>query len=280
MKVIRGAIVAVLLASAFCGYAGVGKAVVDPCGGTGGNGRVVAVGVHEFTMKRNDKAGDQVVHLAPGAAFEPSSRAASLSDLKVGDRVTLVGGPNPDGSFTADTVVVCDGGVEAGKQKSGARDASPRTAAEYNRVRRAIDVTTILVFGLAWCGSVVVLRRRKKVDSVYLMFFSIFFLYLYKVLDYTLVRFQTLLLLRHFVPGLIINGIPAGRAVNVVPLVLLTRADVKSSLLNVLMMVPFGFGLPFISDLRFRGVVIAGLLSSLTIELVQLVTGFAANTTL
>jgi glycopeptide antibiotics resistance protein len=45
------------------------------------------------------------------------------------------------------------------------------------------------------------------------------------------------------------------------------------------MMVPFGFGSPFIADLRFKRVVIAGVLFSLTIELVQLITGFAANTT-
>jgi hypothetical protein len=27
--------------------------------------------------------------------------------LKIGDKVTLVGGPNPDGSFAADDVFVC-----------------------------------------------------------------------------------------------------------------------------------------------------------------------------
>jgi glycopeptide antibiotics resistance protein len=111
------------------------------------------------------------------------------------------------------------------------------------------------------------------------MFFSVFFVYVYKVLDYTLLQFQTLLLLQHFVPGLMINGVPAGRAVNLVPLVMLRPGDAKSSLLNILMMVPFGFGSPFVSILRFKRVVIAGLLFSLTIELLQLITGFAANTT-
>ncbi len=203
--------------------------------------------------------------------------------MKVGDRVTLVGGPNPDGSFTADTVVVCDGGLEPAEQAGQTRDASSPTAterrADYDRVARTIDIATILVLGLTWCGIVVLLRRKKKVGFVYLLFFSVFFVYIYKVLDYTLLRFQTLLLLQHFVPGLMLNGIPAGRTVNLIPLVMLTSDDVKSSLLNILMMVPFGFGAPFIADLRFKRVVIAGLLFSLTIELVQLITGFAANTT-
>jgi pectate lyase len=84
----------------------------DLCGGTGGNGQIVSVGNNEFTMRRNDDSGsDQVVHLAGQATIKTSAGSASLSDLKIGYRVTLVGGPNPDGSFTADIVVVCNGTV-------------------------------------------------------------------------------------------------------------------------------------------------------------------------
>jgi hypothetical protein len=83
----------------------------DLCGGTGGNGQIVSVGNNEFTMKRNDDGSDQIVHLSGGATIKTSAGFASLSDLKTGYRVTLVGGPNPDGSFTADTVVVCNGTV-------------------------------------------------------------------------------------------------------------------------------------------------------------------------
>src|SRR5512138_3126947 len=81
----------------------------DLCGGTGGNGQIVSVGNNEFTMKRNDDGSDQVVHLTGQAIIRTSAGSASISDLKIGYRVTLVGGPNPDGSFTADTVVVCNG---------------------------------------------------------------------------------------------------------------------------------------------------------------------------
>ena len=80
----------------------------DLCGGTGGNGQIVSVGNNEFTMKRNDDGSDQVVHLTGQAIIKTSAGSASLSDLKIGYRVTLVGGPNPDGSFAADTVVVCN----------------------------------------------------------------------------------------------------------------------------------------------------------------------------
>ncbi len=79
----------------------------DLCGGTGGNGQIISIGNNEFTMKRNDDGSAQVVHLTGQATIKTSAGSVSLSDLKVGYRVTLVGGPNPDGSFTADTVVVC-----------------------------------------------------------------------------------------------------------------------------------------------------------------------------
>jgi hypothetical protein len=81
----------------------------DLCGGTGGNGQIVSVGNNEFTMKRNDDGSDQVVHLTGQATIKTSAGSASLSDLKAGYRVTLVGGPDPDGSFSAYMVVVCNG---------------------------------------------------------------------------------------------------------------------------------------------------------------------------
>ncbi len=81
----------------------------DLCGGTGGNGQIVSVGNNEFTMKRNDDGSDQVVHLTGQATIKTSAGSASLSNLKAGYRVTLVGGPNPDGSFAAYMVVVCNG---------------------------------------------------------------------------------------------------------------------------------------------------------------------------
>ena len=79
----------------------------DLCGGTGGNGQIVSVEDNEFTIKLDADGSDMVVHLTGQATIKTSAGSASLSDLKIGYRVTLVGDRNPDGSFTADTVVVC-----------------------------------------------------------------------------------------------------------------------------------------------------------------------------
>lgn len=257
----------------------------DLCGGTGGNGVIVSMGSNTFTLKLND--GDNlIVNLTGRATIETPTGYASLSGLKIGDRVTLVGDNHRDGTFTADTVVVCDATQVLGAEDNGAGQANPITvrveeknSADYKKVSGVINIATILLVGLIWLGITAFLRLKKRVSLVYLLFFTIFYVYLFKVLDYTLIQFQSLLLLKHFVPNLMLNGFRDGTNANLVPLATLTPEDVKTSLLNVLFMMPFGFGLPFVTNLRFKKVIIAGLLLSIVIEVLQLVTGLAANTT-
>jgi hypothetical protein len=80
-------------------------------------------------------------------------------------------------------------------------------------------------------------------------------------------------------PDLILNGQTAGKNMNLIPLVSLTSQDLKTSLLNILLLVPFGFGLPFITNLRMKKIVVIGALFSIVIEFLQLVTGFMAKIT-
>jgi glycopeptide antibiotics resistance protein len=141
------------------------------------------------------------------------------------------------------------------------------------------NLLVVLLFGLIWIGIVTFLRLKKKESLVYLIFFTLFYFYLFKVLDYTLFRFQSLLLLKHLMPELILNGQTAGKTINFTPLVTLTRQDIKTSLLNILLMVPFGFGLPFITNLRMKKIVVSGALFSIVIEFLQLVTGLIARIT-
>lgn len=259
----------------------------DLCGGTNGNGEIVSLGSNTFTLKLNEGGekggGNLIVNLTSRATIETPTGYVSLSDLKIGDRVTLVGDNNRDGTFTADAVVVCSGIQEVGTQENRTGQVTPITVRNndpnYEKVSGVINVATILLVGLIWLGIVAFLKLNKRKDLAYLLFFTIFYIYLYKVLDYTLLQFQSLLLLQHFLPNLMLNGVEAGRSLNLIPLVTLTLEDVKTSLLNILMMMPFGFGLPFITNFRFKKVVMAGLLLSIAIEFLQLMTGFMANTT-
>jgi len=125
------------------------------------------------------------------------------------------------------------------------------------------NLLTVLLLGLIWIGIITFLRLKKS--PAYLMFFTIFYVYIVKVLDYTLFQFQSLLLLKYFMPDLILNGQTAGKSMNLIPLITLTPQDLKTSLLNILLLIPFGFGLPFITNFRMKKIIVMGALFSIVI---------------
>lgn len=132
---------------------------------------------------------------------------------------------------------------------------------------------------MIWIGIMTFLRLKGQKSFVYLTFFTIFYAYIIEVLDYTLIQFQSLLLLKYFKPGLILQGQAAGKSLNLIPLITLTPGDIQTSLLNILLLIPFGFGLPFITDFRMKRVVVMGGLVSIGIELLQLMSGLVARIT-
>lgn len=137
-----------------------------------------------------------------------------------------------------------------------------------------INILIVLLFALIWVGAAAYLRFRVRRSLVYLFFFTVLYVYIVKVLDYTLFQFQTLLLLKYFIPGLILNGQTADEALNLYPIVSLTIQDLQTSLLNILLFIPFGFGLPFITRSRLKLIVVFSALFSFSIELVQFLTGY------
>ena len=141
------------------------------------------------------------------------------------------------------------------------------------------NLVIAFVFALIWIGIVSFLRLKKGKSFTYLLLFTIFYVYLFKVLDYTIFQFQSLLVIKHFIPNLMLRGADPGKSLNLIPLATLTAADVKTSLLNILLFIPFGFGLPFITNLRMRNVVIVGTLASIAIESLQLITGLIGGIT-
>ena len=80
-------------------------------------------------------------------------------------------------------------------------------------------------------------------------------------------------------PDLILNGQTAGEEMNLIPLITLTPQGLKTSLLNILLLIPFGFGLPFITNYHMKKVVVIGALFSIVIEFLQLITGYVAKIT-
>lgn len=141
------------------------------------------------------------------------------------------------------------------------------------------NLLIILVFGLIWAGIITFLKFKKEKNLSYLIFFTIFYIYLYKVLDYTLFQFQSLVLIKYFMPNLILRGQTFEESMNLIPLIALTPQDLQTSLLNILLFIPYGFGLPFITDFRMKRVIITGAIFSIAIELQQLLTGLLAGIT-
>lgn len=283
----------IVASAAVVGCPGAAWAADDPCGGTGGIGTIVRAGNDSFTMRRNDDGAKQLVHLAYPPAIETATGSMSASRLRPGDRVTLVGDPNPDGSFTAATVVVCEPrlhekrsarAVQSGhaRRRQTARPVPFTSAADSKQADAwgsRIDRAALLLVGVTWIGMLAMLRARRRQGLVDLLFFTIFFVYIVLVLDRTLFQFQSLIVLKHLEPHLMLNGQGDGNTVNLVPLVKLRQEDVVTSLLNVLLMVPFGFGLPFVTKLRFTQTVVAGVLFSVGIEVLQWMTGLIGGVT-
>jgi len=141
------------------------------------------------------------------------------------------------------------------------------------------DIFAVLLCVLIWTGVSTFLWLKKRKNLTQLLFLTIFYIYIVVVLDYTLFQLQSLILLKHFMPNLILNGQAAGKEINLIPLITLTAQDLKTSLLNILLLVPFGFGLPFVTVFRINKVVIVGALFSFMIEILQLITGLMAKIT-
>jgi len=75
---------------------------VDPCNGTGGTGQIVSVGNNIITIKRNDGK-NEVIYLTDKTTIKNSAGSLPQSDLKKGDRVTVV----VMSHHTATVVLVC-----------------------------------------------------------------------------------------------------------------------------------------------------------------------------
>lgn len=135
------------------------------------------------------------------------------------------------------------------------------------------DLSTVLFLGLVWAGAIIFLKSKKKKDIVYLLFFTVFYVYMAKLIDAT--QFPM-----YFSESMRMNiGQNVWGNMNLMPLFTITEKSIITSALNILITIPFGFGMPFISRLRVRGVVIAGCATSLFLEFLQFIIALTAGFT-
>lgn len=80
----------------------------DPCGGTGGVGQIVGTGSHAITVKTRDGS-EQLIKLTDQTKIRNSAGALLASNLKIGNRVTIVTfESDQDGNKIATVVLVCN----------------------------------------------------------------------------------------------------------------------------------------------------------------------------
>ena len=87
----------------------------DPCKGTGGTGEIIAIDNHAFILKRSDGV-EQKIIILENTSFRSSAGLVSQSDIKPGDRITLVTGPDSPEGLTAAFVLICGPKRTGGKK--------------------------------------------------------------------------------------------------------------------------------------------------------------------
>lgn len=123
--------------------------------------------------------------------------------------------------------------------------------------------------------SLIIFKKKYKKDNIYLFFYSIFFIYICYVISYT----QFPIILNDEMRSAI--GQNVFRDSNFIPIINhLTVPDLKFAILNIIMTIPFGFGLPFLTKASFKKILLLGFLLGCAIEIMQLFVALIVGFTL
>lgn len=136
------------------------------------------------------------------------------------------------------------------------------------------DSTIILILFFLYLISMVILKVKLKKSNNYILFFTLMFIYLSEVLNYT----QFPIYLSSKMASVI--GQNVFRDMNLIPIIGLTKEDIMTSLLNLIMAVPYGFLISFLKKQTTRTIIIRGLLFGLIIELIQFIMAIIAGFTM
>lgn len=79
----------------------------DPCRGSGGTGEIISLEKNAFII-RSSRGVNQKILLTQKTSFQSSTGELKQTDVKLGDRVTIVTGPDNDEGMTAALVLICN----------------------------------------------------------------------------------------------------------------------------------------------------------------------------
>ena len=127
------------------------------------------------------------------------------------------------------------------------------------------DLLTIIIGCIIFLGLAVFIKTKYKKQNIYILFLFIMFVYFLNLAKYTLF------------PIYIGIELPSNlyQNINLVPF---KNVFALPAALNVLMMIPLGFGMPFISHINNKKrIIIMAALSGTIIESIQLIEGFISG---
>lgn len=139
-----------------------------------------------------------------------------------------------------------------------------------------ISLKTIMpLMALVLAGLLVHMRRTQHRTIGYLVCFSVFYVYLLFVLEYTI--FPLRLFDSMYTEFMLETGVTWRRGIQLVPFRGMSLEYLRSiqGFGNVLLAVPFGFGLPFITRTTLRSMTWMGLAFPISIETAQFLLGVA-----
>lgn len=134
------------------------------------------------------------------------------------------------------------------------------------------DIVIICILFVVYLVTAAFLKFKSAKSNAYLVIYTFFFIYLSGVLKYT--QF----------PIMLMNGNTleqnVGSFINYVPLLNLDRGDIQTSVLNIILAMPFGILLPMMKRKSLKQMLAHGVLFGFLIELIQLLVALIVGFTL
>ncbi len=123
------------------------------------------------------------------------------------------------------------------------------------------DMLTVFVFLILYIPIFFYFKKRKNKSTPFLLMCTLFYIYIVLVIKYT--QFPI------FFDKLYSDAENFKIAYNLIPIIKLTKNDVMTSILNIILFLPFGFLYFILSRFSYKKTLIAGFCASLLIELSQ-----------
>ena len=134
------------------------------------------------------------------------------------------------------------------------------------------DMLTVIILVIPLACIILVLKFKFKKSNEYILFFVLFYVYLMGIFKFT----QFPIIFDDAIREKVGQNVWVNA--NMIPL-LLKKKDIMTTILNICLTIPFGFGINFIMATSFKNTILYGVLLSVSIELTQLTIALIAGFT-